>query len=278
MNNVLVAIKVSYKDMGRAEKRIADWITENHDKMVSMSITELAAECHCGEATIVRFARRLGLDGYQGLKISLAREGGHQQISNTIVAEDTPYQVFEKVCDGIYMSLEMTKRILKSDQLAKAADGILSARKVAIYGLGNSASVALDAQHKFMRSGIQAVAYSDNHMQAISASQLREGDVAIGISHSGSSKDIVDALRIARGKGATTIAITNTGRSPITKQSNIVLNTASDETQYSILALNSRISQLALIDALYYYIVYSLDDEARTAIDETERSLESKKY
>ena len=155
MNNVLMSIKVSYDDMGRAEKRIADWIAENHNKLFTMSITELAAECHCGEATIVRFARRLGLDGYQGLKISLAMEEGHRQISNTIVAEDSPYEVFEKVCDGIYMSLEMTKKILKSDQIAAAAQAILSARKVAIYGLGNSASVALDAQHKFMRSGIQ---------------------------------------------------------------------------------------------------------------------------
>ena len=278
MKNVLMSIKLSYEDMGRAEKRVADWIMDNHAKLFTMSITELAAECHCGEATIVRFARRLGLDGYQGLKISLAMEEGHRQISNTIVAEDTPYEVFEKVCDGIYLSLEMTKKILRREQIAAAAEAILSARKVAIYGLGNSASVALDAQHKFMRAGILAVSYSDNHMQAISASQLRQGDVAIGVSHSGSSKDIVDALRIAREKGATTISITNKGRSPVTKQSDIVLNTASDETQYSILALNSRISQLALIDALYYYIVYSLDDEARRAIDETELSLESKKF
>ena len=75
-----------------------------------------------------------------------------------------------------------------------------------------------------------------------------------------------------------TIAITNQGRSPITKQSDIVLNTASDETQYSILALNSRISQLALIDSLYFYIVYSLDDDARKAIDQTEQALQSKKF
>ena len=172
----------------------------------------------------------------------------------------------------------MTKKVLKSDQLALAAQAILSAKKVVLFGLGNSASIALDAQHKLMRAGINAVAYSDNHMQSISASHLCEGDVAIGISHSGSSRDIVEALQIAREKGATTISITNKGRSPITKQSDIVLNTASDETQYSILALNSRISQLALIDSLYYYIAYSLDEEGRKAIDDTEQALMSKKF
>lgn len=278
MNNILVAIKIAYKDMGRAEKRIADWITDNYPRMFSMSITELAGECSCGEATIVRFARRLGLNGYQGLKIALAMEEGQKRISGTITPTDTPFEVFEKVSEEIYCSLEMTKKVLKQDQLAQAAQSILSANKIAIYGLGNSASVALDAQHKLMRAGINAVSYSDNHMQAISASQLRKGDVAIGISHSGSSRDIVEALHIAREKGATTISVTNKGRSPITKQSDIVLNTASDETQYSILALNSRISQLALIDSLYYYIVCSLDEEARKAIDDTEQSLLSKKF
>ena len=77
MNNVLVAIKVAYDDMGRAEKRIAEWITEHNDQLFTLSITELAAKCGCGEATIVRFARRLGLSGYQELKISLARESGN---------------------------------------------------------------------------------------------------------------------------------------------------------------------------------------------------------
>ncbi len=278
MNNVLVSIKVAYDDMGRAEKRIADWIAENHQKLFSLSITELASECSCGEATIVRFARRLGLDGYQGLKIALAMEEGQKRISGSITEEDTPFEVFEKVCEDIYCSLEMTKKVLKSDQLAIAAKMILSADKVVIFGLGNSASIALDAQHKFMRAGINAVAYSDNHMQSISASHLTSDDVAIGISHSGSSRDIVEALQIARSKGAKTIAVTNRGRSPIIKQSDIVLNTASDETQYRILALNSRISQLALIDSLYYYIVYSLDENAKKAIDDTEQALMSKKF
>ncbi len=278
MNNILVAIKVAYDEMGRAEKRIADWITDNNDKLFTLSITELASKCGCGEATIVRFARRLGLSGYQELKISLARESGSQRISSSVSAADSPFEVFKKVANGIELSLEMTKKVLKPEKLYHAARAIINADRVAIYGLGNSSSVAQDMQHKLMRAGINAVSYSDNHMQAISASHLHEGDVAIGISHSGSSKDIVDALRLARQRGAVTVAITNQGRSPITKQSDYVLNTASDETQYSILALNSRISQLALIDSLYFYIVYSLDDDARLAIDQTEQALQSKKF
>ncbi len=186
--------------------------------------------------------------------------------------------MFDKVCNEIYCSLELTKKALDPDALSAAANAICSARKIVLFGLGNSASVALDASHKFIRAGLNAAACSDNHMQMIVASHLSEGDVAIGVSHSGSSRDIVEALKVAREHGAKTIAITNVGKSPINKAADVVLNTSSAETSYSILALNSRIAHLAIIDTLYYYVVFNLSDKAIESIKETERSLQSKKY
>ena len=172
----------------------------------------------------------------------------------------------------------MTKKSLDPDSLEAAAKEICSAENIAIFGLGNSASVALDASHKLLRSGLHAVAYSDNHMQVIAASHLKQGDVAIGISHSGSSKDIVEALKIAKEHKARTIIITNKGKSPIQKYSDIVLFTNANETKYNILALDSRLAQLAIIDVIYYYVVYNLSESAYKSINETERSLLSKKY
>ena len=173
------------------------------------TMNELAAKCDCGEATIVRFARRLGLSGYQELKISLARESGNVVDNHDVAETDTLSDIFEKVTNDIYKSLEMTKQSLSPSELDKAANAIISARKIAIFGLGNSSPVAQDAGHKFFRAGCDAYVYSDNHMQAIAASHLKEGDVALGISHSGSSKDIVDALKTAKKGGATTISITS---------------------------------------------------------------------
>ena len=112
----------------------------------------------------------------------------------------------------------------------------------------------------------------------ITASHLTEEDVVISISHSGSSKDIVDALKIAKQSGATSISITNTGKSPIQKYSDILLYTSSEETKHNILALSSRIAQLSIINALYFYIVYHRSEKALDAIKETEQSLLSKKY
>ena len=278
MDRITLQIKLLYDKMGKAEKRIADWIFENPKKIVSLSIIELAELCGCGEATIVRFAKRLGLNGYQELKFSLAAEDGGSPVSTHITEKDSAYEIYQKVCNDIYISLEKTKESLTADALALAAEKICSANKIVTFGLGNSSSIAIDASHKFMRAGLNVNAYTDNHMQVIAASHLGEGDVAIGISHSGSSKDIVEALKIAKEHGATTIAITNSGKSPILKQSDIVLATTSEETKYNILALNSRIAQLAIIDTLYFYIVYNRSNDALESIKETEHSLLTKKY
>ena len=277
MDKVSLKIRMLYDTLGGAEKKIADWIFENPGKIISLSIVELAEKCKCSEATIVRFSRKIGLEGYQDLKIALASES-KTTVSTSISADDTAIQMFDKACNEIYCSLELTKKTLDPDALAVAADAICKAGKIALFGLGNSASVALDASHKFIRAGLNATACSDNHMQMIVASHLGRGDVAIAVSHSGSSKDIVEALKVAKEHGATTIAITNVGKSPIDKVSDVVLHTSSAETDYTILALNSRIAQLAIIDTLYYYVVFNLSDKAIESIKETERALKSKKY
>ena len=278
MGKTSLKIKMLYNEMGKAERQIADWIEKNPGKIISLSIVELAEQCKCSEATIVRFSKRLGLSGYQELKISLASDGGESHVSTHITAEDTSFDIYEKVCNDIYLSLEKTKKSLNPDLLEFAAEKICKANKIVIFGLGNSASVAIDASHKFLRAGLNAVAYTDNHMQVIAASHLSENDLAIAISHSGSSKDIVEALKISKEHGASTITITNKGKSPILRHTDIVLATSADETEYNILALNSRIVQLAIIDALYFYVVYNHSSKALESIKETEHSLLSKKY
>ncbi len=278
MDKISLKIKLLYNSMGKAEKRIADWIFENPKKIISLSIIELAEKCECGEATIVRFSKRLGLNGFQELKFSLAAENGGSPVSTHITSDDSAFEIYQKVCNDIYLSLEKTKNSLKQDSLSEAAQRICKSDRIVIFGLGNSSSIAIDASHKFMRSGLNAVAYTDNHMQVIAASHLTENDIAIGISHSGSSKDIVEALKIAKEHKALTIAITNSGKSPILKHSDIVLATSSEETEYNILALNSRIAQLAIIDTLYFYIVYNRSEDALQSITQTEQSLLTKKY
>ena len=278
MDKTMLNIKLLYKKLGKSEKKIADWLFENPNEILPLSIVDLADRCGCSEATIVRFAKKLGFSGYQGLKISLAQETNSTSVSTNITNNDSLEEIYDKVCNDIYCSLERTKMVLNTDTLEEVCKKISSAEKIVIFGLGNSASIALDASHKLLRTGCNAYAYSDNHMQVIVASHLTSNDVAIGISHSGSSKDIVEALKIAKESGATTVAITNSGKSPIQKYSDFTLFTASDETKHNILALNSRIAQLSIVNAIYFYLVYNKSDKALESIKETEHSLLSKKY
>ena len=256
LNRTLLQAQLMYDDMGRSERKVADWLFSHSGEILPYSISDLASKCDSSEATIVRFSKRLGCSGYQELKIILAQEKDKTVILPTITEEDECYEIFEKVCNDAYMSLERTKRTLSAEAMTKAAKTISESSKIVLIGLGASASVAEDASNKFLRAGCNSAAYADTHMQAIAVSQLVEGDALIGISQSGSSKDIVEAMKIARKRGATTISITSKERSPIARQSDILLLTDTEETRHSTLGLNSHMSRLVVIDALCYKIVY----------------------
>lgn len=279
MESVLHKVRGCYEDMGRSEKRIADYMLKNADSIIGMSISDLAQRCGSGDATVVRFARRLGFSGYQELKLRLASEiSSTSSIDNAIKKNDSCYDIFQKRINDIYVSLKNTETILDNEQLEAAAKSIMNAKRITVFGLGNSAAMAMDAAHKLLRLGLDAQAFCDNHMQAIVSSHLDEDCVAIGISHSGSSRDIVEALQLAKTRNATTICITNYGNSPLLKVSDIHLFTQAEETKRSILAMSSRISQLAIFDAIYTYIVINKDDKSMSAIYKTESALKSKKY
>ena len=279
MESTIHKIRKYYPEMGRAEKKIADYILENTNSIIEFSVTELAKACGCGDATVVRFSRRIGFEGFQALKIGIARElSSTSSISSEIKATDNCFEIFKKRIIDIYLSLQSTESIIDERSLEEAANIIMNANRIAVFGLGNSAAIAMDAAHKFLRLGLNAQCCTDNHMQAIIASHLDRKSIAIGISHSGSSKDIVDALRLSKIGGATTLCITNYAPSPIVEAADISLFTKSEETKYSILGLSSRIAQLAIFDAIYTYIVIHSDKAAVQAIYNTEISLQNKKF
>ena len=245
-------------------------------EVLPYSITDLASKCESSEATIVRFSKRLGCAGYQDLKLNLAKEHDKKTISPTITSEDDTFSIFEKVCNDAYMSLERTKKTLSPEAMSRAAKAIAEARRVVVIGLGASGSVAEEASNKFLRAGCNSSFFTDTHMQAVAVSQLRRGDCLIGISQSGSSKDIVESMKAARAHGALTISITSREKSPIARQSDVLLLTDTGETRHSTLGLSSHLSRLVVIDSLCYKIVYQ-NTERADGIGESEAELISKR-
>lgn len=276
MAKTILNIKAKYNTLGHTDKKIADFLMNNPRAVLSMFITELAKRCDTSEAAIVRFSKKMGFSGYQQLKLSLAQEADMRPVSENITENDSAYDIFSKVCEDIFCSLEKTKRALEAKSLQTCCEKILSADKILICGLGNSASVATDAAHKMLRLGLNACAYTDNHMQAIAAAHTTNNSVFLGISHSGRSKDVVEAMKIAREQGAFCTALTGAEKSPLHKAADVVLRTVSDETNYRILGLSSRIAQLAIIDAVYSYLVCHLP-LAENKIAATEAALQNKK-
>ncbi len=277
MKNIFVTINAIYPKLSKAEKKIADYLLQNPRKIVTSAISELAELSGSSEATIVRFSKKLGFCGYQELKISIAAQGNYQTTQENITIKDTPKEVFNKVCDDIYSSLEKTKLIINDEAFTNACELILNAKRILIFGLGSSASVAADITHKLLRLGFNAVTYSDNHMQTIAAAHVNSECLIIAFSHSGSSKDIIEALKIAKANGCPVVSVTDKGKSPIYKVSDYVINTDANEDNYSLLGLSSRISQLAIVDSIYYYTACHVEN-AEEIIHKTMQSLISKKY
>lgn len=279
MKSIFLNMRSKYSEMGPGERKIADLLISDPSSILPLSITEFSKKAGCGNATLVRFSKRLGLGGYQELKIAIAQEMSTlSSPEDQITAADSCYSMFTKRLRDVQTTLQKTRFALSPESMDLAAKKIMNAKRIVIFGLGNSSAIAHDAQHKFLRVGLNAAACSDNHLQTIIASHLTEDCVAIGISHSGRSTDIVEALKLAHICNATTICITNYDSSPITEVADICLFTQSEETQHSILGMSSRIAQLTILDAIYTYIVANSDSLATKAIRETESALKEKKW
>lgn len=277
---LLMKIEEMAPSLSATERRAARYILEHPREVIYLSITGFAEASGVSDTTVVRLCKRLGMHGYQQLKVALAQDvvSPIQSIHEDISEEDQPPDVLAKVFHSTIHSLEYTHRVLETEQFSRAVDALCGAKRVAIFGCGNSAAPAMDLQHKLMRLGLDATAYTDGHMQCIAAAYLGAGDVCVGISHSGSSRDVVDAVRLAADRGARVLCMTNIGRNPLADIADIRLDTASRETEFHIVALSSRIAQYVIIDSLYTAIALARRAKPRDGVLVIERALQLKKY
>lgn len=253
LTGCLVRLRGILPSLTSAESRVATYILENSDQIIHLSITELAELAKSAEATAFRLCKRLGYGGYQAFKIALASDlvKPLENIHQEITPGDNLSTIAAKVFHSNIEALQDTLTLVRDEILEKAVDALHKAERIEFYGLGGSAPIALDAFHKFMRVGIPCIALTDPHLQVISARLLKPGSVVFAISHSGSNRDIVESLAIARKAGAITICLTNYPKSPVTKQSDICLLSSSKESHYRSEAMSSRIAQLSIMDTLF---------------------------
>ncbi|MED4173390.1 MurR/RpiR family transcriptional regulator [Halalkalibacterium halodurans] len=275
----LPRIRASYSSFSEKEKQVADYILANPNKMIHSTINQVAEDLGVAEATVFRFCKRLGFQGYQAMKIALASEivTPIQDIHETIQEDDDEKTVADKVFKSNIRTLEDTMQVLDVESFKRAVDYLLHARRIEFYGNGGSGVIALDAHHKFLRTGIPSAAYHDSHFQVMSASQLTKQDVAVFISHSGTNRDLLQALEVAKSHQVKTIGITTYGKTPLSKEVDIALYTVSQETEYRSEALASRLAQLSIIDALYVNVSIRRKDEMKSSLHNMRKAISLKR-
>ncbi len=281
--SVLIRVRGALPSLRPAERRVADAVLADPAAVSESSITSVARRCQTSETTVLRFCRAIGLAGYPELRIALARaaqwEETDQQAGPPLTGDidegDSLADVVAKISHVNARAVTDTGAALDLKVLAQAVTALSQARRVDIYGIGASALVGQDLHQRLHRLGLVSFVWSQGALALTSAAVLQPGDVAVGISHTGTTADTIDALSVARRRGATTLAITNFGGSPIATASELVLTTAARETTFSAGSLSSRISQLALVDCLYTGVALHSYGAAVEALDSSHAVLRS---
>lgn len=253
--HVLEKIRLGLSSLSPAEQAVAELVLADPTAFLKAPVAELARQAKVSGPTVVRFCRALGYEGLSDFRLVLAASAseGVPYVHQSVKASDGADALVHKVFDNAISTLSSYRDSAVSKPVEKAIDAIAACvkaqGKLEFYGVGNSGFVALDAQHKFFRMGCNAQAYSDGHLQIMAASMLKKSDCLIIISNSGRSEDLLEACRIARKAGATTIAVTASG-SPLADLVHVHLAADHTELYEQFSPMVSRLLHLCMVDVL----------------------------
>jgi len=254
---ILITIRSLLPNLAPVEQRVAQAVLSDPSGVAWRSISEFAQTCGTSATSVVRFCRAVGLRGYPDLRLALAAVVASSDAAAVVAAssdidpDDDPVTIIKKIAYADAAAVTDTAGRLDVGVLVQVVDALAAAGRIDLYGVGASGLVAVDLQTKLQRIGRPAFAFPDPHMAMTSAALRGEGDIVIGLSHTGSTVDTIDALAEARSHGATTVTITNFPWSPITEVADLVLLTAARETTFRSGAMTSRIAQLTVVDCLF---------------------------
>ena len=267
-----------------AEARVARVFLEPGGIGPHPTISSVAEQAETSTATVVRLFQRLGYRQFKAFWMDLALDarrdeaaGASAEATGDIDRSDSLPDIVAKVYTNSWLSLADTARALNIDRLAEAIELLSAAERIDLFGAGAGAVVLHDLQQKLSRIGQTALFWPDTHAAWTAAAALPPGVVALGVSHSGETHDTVEFLRLARARGARTIALTNHVESPITEQADVVLLTAAREDPFRSGALGSRTAQLLVLDCLFIGVAQANYDGSMEALRETLRVLRSRR-
>ena len=272
MKDILVKIRFLIPSLPRAEKAIAEALAEHPEAITYMTLSEISKESGSSEASVIRFCKRMGFGGYSALQqaIAEAMEGADETHAEELQVshEDSMYEIIQKVYQSNVQTLTDTM-VLVSEQCERALEALLAAKSIHFFGAGDAYAVCQLAYMKFKRLGIM--------LQMITASNMSQGDVAIAISYDGRSKNVVEALRIAKQMGATTISITKKNKTPLLRYTDIKLFIAVNDLSFDREKVTRRVADQFIIDALYMGYVMRSGRNYKEQLKKTQIAIDGNK-
>lgn len=245
------------------EQKIATFILKHPKEAVHLTARQLGEKCGTAPSAVIRFCKSVGMDGFGTLKIALAAELGQSEEPPPQAPSPTE-AVFRCVFSSGIGTLRDTLQMLDFRALEAITDLLLRAEKIFIFGVGTSSFVAQDAAYRFSQLGLPAHAYTDILFMNVAAGNMKKGDVAFGISHSGQTKATVEAMRHAAEAGAETVALTSFTGSLLSCESNRAVTVFADEENYPVEAVSARVAHICVIDALMMAIATKKEETLET--------------
>ncbi len=261
MENLLLKIRESYRDLGDKDSQIANFILQHESEVPKLTISQIAEGSSASQAAVVRFCKLFGCEGFKDFRRRLTTDILEQAQKPSLLSgyattdltenEDIS-SIVERMSANNIRSISETKDLLDPKTLEKAIHVLANAPRVDFFGFGASGIVAMDAHQKFIRIGKICNTTQDSHIQVTLASSMHRGDAAVVISYSGKTRDALETATAAKERGAFVIAVTKYGSdNPLANLADIVLYTTSPEAVYRSGATGSRIAQLTIIDILF---------------------------
>lgn len=277
--DLINTIRERLDTLNRSERKVADVILADPSAAISKSIAVLAQDASVSEPTVNRFCRNFDTKGFPDFKLKLAQSlaGGTPYVSHSVASNDDARTYSQKILGATVNALTTFSRDVNPSLIDRAVDHLSQARQLTFIGLGASAPVIQDAQHKFFRFNLPVMAYEDMLMQRMAAAAAHTGDVFVAISHTGRTRELNEVAQLARDNGAVVIAITQPD-SPLATTSSLCLGVTSPEDTELYMPMTSRIVHLAVIDILATGVTLRRGENFLPHLKKIKDSLRSTKY
>ncbi|QDZ12854.1 SIS domain-containing protein [Devosia ginsengisoli] len=238
-------------ELSPSERRVADFVLQEPDKIIRMSIASLAETVGVSQPTVLRFVRAMGLASYPELKLRTGQSivSGTPYVHSDVGSDDPLERIIDKVVDSSIYTLTAMRRSIDQATLERVVDILANAPRIDCYGTGAARILAMEAQHKLMRFGIPVVSYDDTHLQRLAAASLRPGDVALCFSHTGMVRDTEAMALKARECGSTVVSVTRPDTA-LSDASDIVLAIDAHENTEIYAPMVSRVAHAVLLDII----------------------------